>query len=61
MEYTVELLEKERDKLFEKAKKLSNLIEVHSRLGNDYMNEYKDLDEKICELDYVLHQIKKPS
>ena len=61
MEYTVDLLEKERNKLFEKAKKLSNLIEVHSRLGNDYMTEYKDLDEKICELDYVLHQIKKPS
>ena len=61
MEYTVELLEKERDKLFEKAKKLSNLIEVHSRLGNDYMTEYKDLDEKICELDHILHQIKKPS
>ena len=61
MEYTVDLLEKERDKLFEKAKKLSNLIEVHSRLGNEYMNEYKDLDDKICELDHVLHQIKKPS
>lgn len=61
MEYTVELLEKERDKLFEKTKKLSNLIEVHSRLGNDYMNEYKELDETICEIDYVLHQIKKPS
>ena len=61
MEYTVELLEKDRSALFDKAKRLSKLIEVHSNLTNEYMNEYKDLDEKICEIDYVLHQIKKPS
>ena len=61
MEYTVALLEKERKKLIEKAKKLSTLIEVHSKMLNDYMTEYKDLDEKICELDNVLYQIKKPS
>ena len=61
MEYTVELLEKERKKLFDKAKKLSKLIDMHSDLVNEYMNEYKYLDEKICELDHLLHQIKKPS
>ena len=61
MEYTVELLEKDRKKLFDKAKTLSKLIEIHSDLVNEHMNEYKDLDEKICELDYLLHQIKKPS
>lgn len=61
MEYTILLLEKERKILFEKAKRLSELIEFHSNLGNKYMNNYKELDEKICEIDYVLHQIKKPS
>ena len=61
MEYTVVLLEKERKKLFDKAKRLSDLIKVHSDLADEYRTEYKDLDEKICEIDYVLHQIKKPS
>lgn len=61
MEYTVVLLEKERKKLFDKAKKISDLIKVHSDLAYEYRSEYKDLDEKICELDHVLHQIKKPS
>ena len=61
MEYTVVLLEKERKRLFDNAKTLSKLIKVHSDLADEYMTEYKDLDEKICELDHVLHQIKKPS
>ena len=61
MEYTVVILEKERKKLFDKAKTLSKLIEIHSNLVDEHMTEYKDLDEKICELDYILHQIKKPS
>ena len=61
MEFTVVLLEKERKKLFDKAKTLSKLIEIHSNLVDEHMNEYKDLDDKICELDNVLHQIKKPS
>lgn len=61
MEYSVELLEKDRNKLFDKAKRLSILIENHSTLVNEYMKEYKDLDDKICELDNILHQMKKPS
>ena len=61
MEYTIVLLENERKRLFEKAKSLAKLIDVHSNLVDEHMNEYTDLDEKICELDHILYQIKKPS
>ena len=53
MEYTVVLLEKERKKLFDKAKKISDLIKVHSDLADEYRTEYKDLDEKLLKSGFI--------